>query len=221
MNLASAAEAFLLSFALVTPFAAFLRPRPLSFAAGATLVALGALLVEFLVQSALSPLTATAVVLVLVAPPTEEMLKFTTSGLTGANLGSASGAGIGFAATENAFYFLAAWGEPTASLAAVIAVRAVTDPLLHSTATTLTTLSWHGRTWGLPAGLSLHMLWNSLALVELSLDPGPGLALLGIVSVALLGLLWLLRRSPDVRDALADRWRMNAWTGRSFEVTVG
>ncbi len=155
------------------------------------------------------------------APSTEELLKFATSGLTGANLASASGAGIGFAATENALYFLAAWGEPTASLVALIAVRAVTDPLLHSTATTLTTLSWHGRTWGLPAGLSLHMLWNGLALVELSLDPGPGLALLAVGSVAVLGVLWLLRRSPDVRDALADRWRMNPWTGRSFEVTGG
>lgn len=221
MDLSAAAEAFLTSFVLVTPFVAFLRPRRLSLAAGATLVALGALLVEFLVQSALSPLYATAIVLVLVAPPTEELLKFTASGLTGANFASAAGAGIGFAATENALYFLAAWGEPTPSLAAFIALRAVTDPLLHATASTLTTLSWHGRTWGLPSGLALHMLWNTLALLEVSIDPTVGLVLLVTGGVAILGILWRLRRNLDVRESLADAWRMNPWTGRRFEATGG
>ena len=128
MNLASATEAFLVSFVLVAPFVAFLRPRVLSLTAGATLVALGALVVEFLAQDALSPLYASAVILVLVAPPVEELLKFFVSGATGANFASASGAGIGFAATENALYFVAAWGEPTALLVGFIALRAVDRP---------------------------------------------------------------------------------------------
>ncbi|MHB8430195.1 MAG: PrsW family glutamic-type intramembrane protease [Acidimicrobiales bacterium] len=221
MDLIVASEAFLVSFVLVFPFVVALRPRLLSFMAGATLVALGALVVEFLVQSALNPLYGVAIVLVLVAPPVEELLKFVASGLTGANFASAAGAGIGFAASENALYFLAAWGEPTASLVALIAIRAFTDPLLHSTATTLTTMSWHGRPWGLPAGIALHMAWNTLALVEISIDPTIGLALLGVGSIAILGILWLLRRNPDVHETLADDWRMNPWTGNLSEVTGG
>ncbi|MGI0130508.1 MAG: hypothetical protein ACREEC_10225, partial [Thermoplasmata archaeon] len=107
MDLTAASEAFLTSFVLIAPFAAILRPRALSLAAGASLVALGALVVEFLVQGTLSPLYASVVTLVLVAPPVEELLKFLVSGTTGANFASAAGAGIGFAATENALYFFA------------------------------------------------------------------------------------------------------------------
>jgi RsiW-degrading membrane proteinase PrsW (M82 family) len=213
MDLVSAAAAFLTSFVLVVPFVAFLRPRWLGFAAGATFVALAALLVEVLVQNALQPLYAAAVVLVFVAPLTEELLKFLDSGLTGANYASAAGAGIGFAATENALYFLAAWGEPLTYLVALIAVRAATDPLLHVTTTTLTTLSWHGRPWGLPAGIALHALWNTVALVEVVINPTVGLFLLGAAGFTVLGILLLLRRSPDVRDTLDDQWRMNPWSG--------
>ena len=218
MNLAPALEAFLTSFVLVGPFVALLRPRWLSFAAGATLVALAALLVEVLVQNALSPIYAAAIVLVFVAPLTEELLKFLGSGLTGANYASAAGAGIGFAATENGLYFLVAWGEPLTYLVALIAVRAATDPLLHATATTLTTLSWHGRSWGLPAGVALHVLWNTVALVEVVIDPTVGLLLLGAAGFAVLGTLLLLRRSPDVRDTLDDQWRMNPWSGALLSV---
>ena len=218
MDLVSAAAAFLTSFVLVVPFVAFLRPRWLSFAAGATFVALAALLVEVLVQNALQPLYATAVVLVFVAPLTEELLKFLDSGLTGANYASAAGAGIGFAATENALYFLASWGEPLSYLVALVAIRAVTDPLLHVTATTLTTFSWHGRPWGLPAGIVLHALWNTVALVEVVIDPTVGLILLGAAGFTVLGILLLLRRNPEVRDTLDDRWRMNPWSGALLSV---
>lgn len=213
MNLASATEAFLVSFVLVAPFVAFLRPRALSLTAGATLVALSALVVEFLAQDALSPLYASAVILVLVAPPVEELLKFFVSGATGANFAAASGAGIGFAATENALYFVAAWGEPTALLVGFIALRAVTDPLLHATASTLTTVTWHGRAWGLPAGIALHMVWNTVALIEMLIDPAVGLALIAVATVSVAGILVGLRRSRLVQDTLDDRWRMDLWTG--------
>ena len=210
---AGAAGSFLTAFVLVVPFVVTLRPRALSLAGGATFVALAALLVEVLVQNALQPLYAAAIVLVFVAPLTEEFLKFLDSGLTGANYASAAGAGIGFAATENALYFLAAWGEPLSYLVALVAVRAATDPLLHVTTTTLTTLSWHGRSWGLPAGVALHALWNAVALVEVYIDPTVGLLLLGAAGFTVLGILLLLRRSPDIRDTLDDRWRMNPLTG--------
>ncbi|MGH9918754.1 MAG: PrsW family glutamic-type intramembrane protease, partial [Nitrososphaerales archaeon] len=199
---------------------AALRPRLLSLAAGATLVALAALLIEALVQSALNPAIATAVVLVFVAPLTEELLKFLDSGVTGANFASASGTGIGFAATENALYFFAAWGEPLTYLVALVALRAVTDPLIHITATTLTTLSWHGRPWGLPGGLALHALWNAVALVEVYIDPVLGLVLLGASGLVVLGILLLARRSPDIRRTLSDGWRMNPWTGSLLPVSA-
>ena len=218
MDLVPDAEAFLTSFVLVGPFVTVLRPRWLSFAAGATFVALAALLVEVLVQNALHPLYAAAIVLVFVAPLTEELLKFLDSGLTGANYASAAGAGIGFAATENGLYFLAAWGEPLSYLVALVAIRAVTDPLLHVTTTTLTTLSWHGRPWGLTAGIALHALWNTVALVEVVLDPTVGLLLLGAAGFTVLGILLLLRRNPDVRDTMDDRGRMNPWTGSLLPV---
>lgn len=210
------AEAFLTSFVLVVPFVVALRPRFLSLAAGATFVALAALLIEVLVQDALNPTIAAAVVLVFVAPLTEELLKFLDTGVTGANFASASGAGIGFAATENALYFFAAWGEPLTYLVALIALRAATDPLIHITSTTLSTLSWHGRPWGLPAGLALHGLWNAVALVEVYIDPVLGLVLIGASGVVVLGTLLLLRRSPEIRDTLSDEWRMNPLSGTLF-----
>lgn len=176
-------------------------------------MALADLLVEVLVQNALSPLYAAAIVLVFVAPLTEVQLKFCDSGLTGANYGSAAGAGIGFAATENALYFFVAWGEPLTYLVALISVRAATDPLLHATATTPTTLSWHGRPCGLPAGIALPALWNTVALNEIVLDPTVGLLLLGSAGFTIFGILFLLRRSPDVRDTLDDRWRTSPWSG--------
>ena len=213
VDLTPVAEAFLLAFVLTAPFVAWLRPRPLSYATGATLVALGALLVEVLVQDTLDPAIAAAVVLVFVAPLTEELLKFLDSGVTGANFASASGAGIGFAATENALYFFAAWGEPLGFLITLIAVRAASDPLIHLTATSLSTLTWHGKPWGLPAALALHALWNTVALVEGYIDPTLGLVLLGAAGFAVLGILLLIRRDPDVQQTLSDDWRMNPWTG--------
>ena len=219
-DLIPASEAFLTAFVLVAPFAAWLRPRPLSLAAGATLVALGALLIEILAQDALDPATAAAVVLVFVAPLTEELLKFLDSGLTGANYASAAGAGIGFAAAENGLYFFAAWGEPVSYLVTLIALRAASDPLIHVTATTLGTLSWHGRPWGLPAGLLLHALWNSVALVEVYIDPTLGLGLIAAAGLVVLGVLLLARRSPDIRRTLSDRRRMNPRTGTLRPVTA-
>lgn len=220
VDLTAPAEAFLTSFVLVVPFAVALQPRLLSLIAGATFVALGALLIEVLVQDALSPEVSAAVVLVFVAPLTEELLKFFGSGLTGANYASAAGTGIGFAAVENGLYFFAAWGEPLTYLVALIALRAATDPIIHVAATTLTTLSWHGRPWGLPAGLLLHGLWNTVALIEVYIDPTLGLILLGASGFVVLGILLLARRSPDIRSTLSDEWRMNPWTGSLFPVSA-
>ncbi len=219
LDLIPAGEAFLFSFVLTAPFVAWLRPRPLTYATGATLVALGALLTEAEVGNALSPITADSVVLVFIAPLTEELLKFVASGATGANYSTAAGAGIGFAATENGVYFLAAWNEPISYLVALVAIRAATDPLLHATACTLSTLTWHGKPWGLPAAIALHASWNTATLIYVLVDPTAGLVLLATASIAVLGVLLVLRRSPETQETLSNAWRMNAWTGRLLEAS--
>ena len=205
--------AFLVSYVLAAPFVAWLRPNLTAMAAGATLVAVGALLIELAAEGVVNPLIAGTAVLVLIGPLTEELLKFLTSGATGANFASASGAGIGFAATENALYFWAAWGEPLSDLVFLIAVRAATDPILHSTAATLDTLTWRGRAWGLPAGVALHMTWNFATLVYVMVDPLAGLLLLAAAGMAVYGIMLLLRRNPEVQDTLDNRTWLHAWSG--------
>jgi hypothetical protein len=195
--------AFLIAFLLVTPFPVFLRGRWLAFAVGATVVPVLALLLEALASSRLDPTDGPVFVLVLVAPLVEELLKFGVSGVTGKDARAAAGVGTGFAATENALYFFAAWGSGLGALAVLVAVRTVTDPLLHSTSTTLATLSWRGRLYGLPAALLLHIGWNASAAVIASVDPLPGLLLLASATLTVLGILWWVHRNPSLRDAIA------------------
>jgi hypothetical protein len=205
IDLTAAFWAFTLGYLLVTPFLVFLRGRVLAFAAGGTVVALAAILVEGVVQGLAGPLYGPAFVLVMFAPLTEELLKFGVSGATGQDYRSAAGVGAGFTASENAVYFLAAWGEPTASLVALIAVRALTDPLLHITASTMATLTWRGRPYGLPLAVLLHMGWNSTTLMLAFLQPAPAVLLLLAAGLTVLGILVWLRRQPSLRSALRPR----------------
>ena len=154
----------------------------------------------------------------MIGPLTEEVLKFLASGALGANFASAAGVGIGLAASENALYIWAAWGGPLDALVLLIAIRAATDPLLHSTAATLSTLTWRGRVWGFPAALVLHMAWNTATLVYVLVDPLAGLLLLLAAGLAVLGITLLLRRSSVVRDGLDNTTWHHAWTG---EVSKG
>ncbi len=214
IDLTAAFWAFLISYILVTPFLVFLRGRLLSFAAGATAVALAALLIESAVQGLAGPVYGPSFVLVMFAPLAEELLKFGVSGATGRDYRSAAGVGAGFAATENGLYFLAAWVEPTQTLAALIAVRVVTDPLLHITASTLATLSWRGHPYGLPLAILLHMGWNSATLVFGLLQPDPAVLLLLAAVLTVLGILVAIYRQPTLRSALRPRSsRGYPWTG--------
>lgn len=206
--------AFLTSYVLIAPFVAWLRPNYGSLALGATIVAISALFIELAAEAAVSPLIAAVVTLVVIGPLTEEILKFLASGARGANFASAAGAGIGLAATENALYFWSAWGEPTSSLVPLIAICAATDPLLHSTATTLATLTWRGRPWGFPAGLAVHMGWNFATLIYVLVDPLAGFLLLGASGPVVLGIMLLVRRLPSTRDDLDNATWLHAWTGR-------
>ena len=205
--------AFVVSFVLAAPFIVWLKPRLSTLFLGATVLAAVALLIELEASAALPSVVADVLVRVALGPLTEEVLKFLASGATGANFASAAGAGIGFAATENALYFWAAWGGPVDSLIALIAIRAATDPLLHSTAATLSTLTWRGRAWGFPAAVALHMSWNMATLVYVLVDPLAGLLLLATAGLAVLGIMLLLRRSVAVRDELDNAYRLHPWSG--------
>lgn len=216
IDLAAAFWAFTLGYLLVTPFLVFLRGQVLAFVAGGTVVALAAILVEEVVQGLAGPVYGPSFVLVMFAPLTEELLKFGVSGATGQDYRSAAGVGAGFAASENAVYFLAAWGEPTSVLVALIAVRVLTDPLLHITASTLATLSWRGHPYGLPLAILLHMGWNSATLVFGLLQPAPAVLLLLAASFTVLGILVALRRNPSLRTALRPRrGPASPWAARS------
>jgi hypothetical protein len=203
---------FALSLTLVFPFYLVLRARLLAFVAGATIVAALALVLETGAQDLIGPENGPIVLILVVAPVVEELLKLALSSATGRDYRSAVGVGAGFAAAENGVYFLAAWGEPTVNLIVLVVLRAVTDPLLHITATTYTTLSLHGSEWGLPAGLAIHMLWNVIAFSEGYLPSALGLALIGASALALLLLLRYAYRDPALRAELRPlagpiRWR--------------
>ena len=164
------AAPFALSFALVSPFYFALRARLLTFIAAATIVAVAAYFLELAAENAAGDLAGPTIVLLLVAPVTEELLKLGVSVPTGATYESSAGAGAGFAATENGLYFLAAWSEPTTTLIVLVAVRALTDPLLHITTCTLTSSSWRGEPWALPAGILVHIGWNAMSLFVLEVN---------------------------------------------------
>jgi protease prsW family protein len=203
---------FALSFALVSPFYFVLRAKLLAFIAGATIVAIGALLLESWAQTAAGDLAGPTLVLLLVAPVTEELLKLGISVPTGATYESAAGVGAGFAASENGLYFLVAWGDPLTTLLVLVAVRALTDPLLHITTCTLTTSSWRGQPWALPAGILIHIGWNAMALFVTVLNPLAGLVLLVASGLIVLGVYVHARKSPSLDGALSGRPPSFPWT---------
>ncbi len=196
---------FVLSFAAIAPWAFALKPRLVPFLVGATVVPVVALLVELGAQDAMGALIGPTVVLLLVAPVTEEFLKFGVAVPTGATYETAAGAALGFAASENGVYYLAAWSGSTTTLLTLVLIRSLTDPLVHTTATTLTVSSWRGPTAAFPAGILLHASWNALTLVLAEAPEDVALPLFGLGVVGLFLVLYLEHRWRSTRAALADR----------------
>ena len=207
------AAPFALSFALVSPFYFALRARLLTFIAAATIVAVAAYFLELAAENAAGDLAGPTIVLLLVAPVTEELLKLGVSVPTGATYESSAGAGAGFAATENGLYFLAAWSEPTTTLIVLVAVRALTDPLLHITTCTLTSSSWRGEPWALPAGILVHIGWNAMSLFVLEVNADVGVVLLLASALVLLGIYATARRAPSIEGGLSGRPPSFPWSG--------
>jgi len=79
--------------------------------------------------------------------------------------------------------------------------------LLHTTSTTLATLTWRGRLYGLPAALLLHIGWNATTLLVAGADPLPAVLILGSATLTVLGILWWIHRSPSLEDALRETRR--------------
>lgn len=203
---------FLVSFAAITPFLFVLRPRIVPFVIGATAIAVIAAVLELGAGDMAGSLTGPVLVVLLVAPVTEELLKFSVSVWRGATYRTAAGAALGFAATENGLYFLAAWNGPLETLVALVVVRSITDPLLHTGATTLTTSSWRGSSFGLPAGILLHVGWNALSLVAAQLPPALALTILGVAAIGLVVVLYLEHHHPSTRSALSGRISFLPWS---------
>ena len=163
-----AAGAAALSGLLVAPFAYWLRPK----AVGLGLVAIllpGAALGELAAERLVGLEFGTLLVLLLVAPVAEELLKLGCTGASWKRLGglapAAVSAGLGFALVENAIYFLDAAGAALGAFLLLVGVRAITDPLVHTAGASLSAQSLRGSVWGLPAAVILHASWNLLTLL--------------------------------------------------------
>lgn len=152
---------FVLLSAMLSSFMFAFRPKILSIIIGGSIIALAAIFLETYVLNATSDLF----LLLFAAPTIEEVLKFggTAYGKTFRN---AVGIGLGFALAENAFYFATISQLYSFNVAIMyIIARAIGDPLLHSSATSLSVKTWEGSRSALPKAIGLHMAYNSWAVV--------------------------------------------------------
>jgi len=166
---------FILLSAMLSSFMFYFRPRIISIIIGGSVIALTAIFLETYVLNATSDLF----LLLFAAPAIEEVLKFGGTAY-GKSFRNAVGVGLGFAVMENAFYFLTISQLYSFSIALMyIIARAIGDPLLHSSATSLSVKTWEGSRSALPKAIGLHMAYNLWA-------------------VALMGVGYLFRFEPVI-----------------------
>ena len=147
---------FILLSAMLSGFMVYFRPRILSIIIGGSIVALAAMLTETYILN----VTSDIFLLLFAAPAIEEVLKFGGTAY-GKSFGNAVGVGLGFAVVENAFYFLTISQLFSFNIALMyIIARAIGDPLLHSSATSLSVKTWEGSRSALPKAIWLHMAYN-------------------------------------------------------------
>ena len=166
---------FILLSAMLSSFMFYFRPRILSIIIGGSIVALAAMLTETYILN----VTSDIFLLLFAAPAIEEVLKFGVTAY-GKSFRNAVGVGLGFAVVENAFYFLTISQLYSFNIALTyIIARAMGDPLLHSSATSLSVKTWEGSRSALPKAIGLHTAYNLWA-------------------VALMGIGYLFRFEPVV-----------------------
>ena len=173
------------------------RPRLKSLIIGAVPVSAAAVLAESMVM----PLLSAFVFLVIVAPVTEEALKFAGSAYR-RDMAAGLGIGLGFALSENALYFGSFLSIDTlvslSFLAAFVLLRGLADPVLHSFTAALSVGTWRTGKWRwLGYSMLIHGGYNLVAFLGLSslVFIAPADALITIALIAAF-LLWL-RYSPS------------------------
>ena len=173
------------------------RPRLKSLILGALPVSAAAVLAESMVM----PLLSAFVFLVIVAPVTEEALKFAGSAYR-RDMAAGLGIGLGFALSENALYFGSFLSIDTlvslSFLAAFVLLRGLADPVLHSFTAALSVGTWRTGKWRwLGYSMLIHGGYNLVAFLGLSslVFIAPADALITIALIAAF-LLWL-RYSPS------------------------
>lgn len=155
---------------------------------GSVLVALSAILIEYL---ELSFLSSPVFFLLFLAPVTEEILKFLAMAWR-KDPRAAYGTGIGFAVTENAVYFMAFIHSPL--LAFLLISRSISDPSLHALTARIDLRTWHGKKRGLPQGILVHASWNLFAILVASLPIQTGTWVVILFSIPFMAGLALSKR---------------------------
>jgi RsiW-degrading membrane proteinase PrsW (M82 family) len=160
-------ELLLLSFFL-SSFMLLFRPKIISLILGGSAVAFIAVISENFILG----WTSDVFLLLIAAPVIEETLKLLATAY-GRKIRNAIGVGLGFAIVENTFYLAVVLSSFSVNIAIpFIIARAVGDPLLHSSATSISVGSWQGSKSALPEAIGLHFLYNLWAVFIVS---APGL----------------------------------------------
>jgi RsiW-degrading membrane proteinase PrsW (M82 family) len=100
--------------------------------------------------------------LIFIAPVWEEILKFLFTFFRKTFDGGIA-VGLTFAWIENAFYYVTYFH--TSLFLFVVLIREFTDPVLHSTTTSISQKSWQGKFRYLGIAILLHAMWNTVAVV--------------------------------------------------------
>ena len=149
-----------------------LRAGIIEMAIGASAVSIAAIFLEQYIFT----MYGTFIGLLVAAPVIEEMLKFAGTSRK-RNTSAGVGVGLGFALVENILYFnLFLSGYSITGLLSVsfissqiflfIIMRGAFDPLLHSTLTGLSSMSWkRGHRFWLPVAIGFHIAYNFVAII--------------------------------------------------------
>ena len=160
MEVSYFAELLVLSL-LLSSFMLPFRPKMLSVIIGGSVVALIAILSENFVLD----YTSDIFLLLIAAPVIEEVSKLLATSY-GKKVRNAIGVGFGFAVIENALYLAVVLSSYSINAAIpFILARAIGDPLLHSTSTSISVRSWNGSKSALPKAIGLHFLYNLWAVI--------------------------------------------------------
>lgn len=100
--------------------------------------------------------------LLVIAPVWEEILKFIFTYFHKTFEGGIA-VGLTFAWIENAFYYEAYFHSSL--FLTVVLLREFTDPVLHSTTTSISQKSWNGKFRYIGIAILLHAVWNTFAVV--------------------------------------------------------